>query len=253
LFYHKGVKPFEEMKKDDAFLRMHESNDSFWSVAASPLIPDSPLKGKRILFLGSSVTLGLRSLNEAVGDYLAKQDGIILFKEAVSGTTLRQENPQDLSYLSRLLRSEIFRSGEKLDAVIVQLSTNDAWDVKKMGLPLENENPQTSFGAIEAIITQIQKRWGCPLYFYTSAYYENMNGNGYQKMVEGLKLIAQKRGIGVIDLFSDASFNALANAHYTYWMSDSIHPFRAGYRAWWTPYIREYLYQNLCKSGVFSL
>jgi Lysophospholipase L1 and related esterases len=247
------MKSYPEMAYDDSFYRTHEPNDPFWSVAESPLLPATSLKGKRILFLGSSVTLGLRSHNEAVGDYLAKQDGILLVKEAISGTTLRQEKPDDLSYLSRLLRSDAYQKRLPLDAIIIQLSTNDAWDPKKLGTPLKNENPETTFGAIEALIRAVKSHWDCPLFFYTSAYYDLLNGPAYAVMVKGLKEIAEKRGTGIIDLFSDASFNELGQARHAYWMSDAIHPFRAGYRAWWTPFIRQYLLQYLCKSDVFSL
>jgi lysophospholipase L1-like esterase len=244
---------FPEMKHPGSFYKKVAPNDPFWDLSHAPKIVASPLAGKRLFFLGSSVTLGLRSFNEGVADYLAIQDGAIVVKEAVSGTTLRQENLGDLSYLSRLLRSESYRGSASFDAVIVQLSTNDAWDEKKFGQPLENENPATTFGAIEAIITAIEKRWGCPLYFYSGAHYTTMNGASYQKLVSGMELIAKKRQIGFLNLFDNQAFNDLGVAHYPYWMSDGIHPYRAGYRAWWTPYFRAYLSQNLCKSNLFSL
>jgi len=243
---------YPEMKHPGSFYKKVAPNDPYWDLSHALKIPASPLHGKRLVFLGSSVTLGLRSNNEAVADYLAEQDGALVVKEAVSGTTLRQENPGDLSYLSRLLRSESYRGHASFDAVIVQLSTNDAWDEKSFGQPLENENPATTFGAIEAIITACEKRWGCPVYFYSGARYETLNGASYQKLVTGMKEIAAKRGIGFLNLFEDESFNDLGFAHYPYWMSDGIHPYRSGYRAWWTPYFRAYLSQNLCKSNLFS-
>jgi lysophospholipase L1-like esterase len=244
---------YEEMRHPGSFYKKVGPNDPFWDCAHAPKIPDSPLEGKRLFFLGSSVTIGLRSANEAVADYLAAQDGAIVVKEAVSGTTLRQENPADLSYLSRLLRSDAYRNGDKFDAVIIQLSTNDAWEEKKLGIPLENENPATTYGAIEALITTVAKRFGCPLFFYSGSRYSDLNGKAYAQLVQGMKAIAEKRQIGFINLHDDSSFNDLGQAHYSYWMSDGIHPFRAGYQAWWTPYFRAYLSQYLCKSGVFSL
>lgn len=242
-----------EMRHPGSFYKKISPNDPYWDTLHAPKIPDSPLKGKRLFFLGSSVTLGLRSANESVADYLAAQDGVLIVKEAVSGTTLRQENPADLSYLSRLLRSEAYRGRDKFDAVIIQLSTNDAWDEKKLGLPLENENPATTYGAIEALITAVTKRFGCPVFFYSGAHYSEMNGKTYAELVKGMAAIAEKRQIGFLNLYDNQAFNDLAVAHYPYWMSDGIHPFRSGYRAWWTPYFRAYLSQNLCKSSVFSL
>lgn len=236
---------YPELNPPSSFFEKTPPNDSFWSKENAPRFPDSPLKGKRILFLGSSVTLGLQSHEEAVGDFLEKEDGIILYKEAISGTTLRQEHSSDLSYLSRFQRFIREHAEEKLDAIIVQLSTNDGWDPSKLGTPLANENPETSYGAIEAIATLEERSYGCPLFFYTGAHYEDMNGKTYAQMVEGLRRIAQKRGFGVIDLFSNPEFNVLGQAHYSYWMHDGVHPYRAGYRAWWTPYFRVYLIAHL--------
>jgi lysophospholipase L1-like esterase len=166
-------------------------------------------------------------------------------KEAVSGTTLRQENPADLSYLSRFLVSEAYQKRLLLDAIIVQLSTNDGWDPSKLGTPLHDEDPRTTFGAIAALISAASARFACPLYFYTGARYGGLNARTYQQMVEGLREIAQKRGIEVIDLFSDEEFNAIGRKNYAYWMDDGIHPRRAGYRAWWTPYFRDFLERHL--------
>lgn len=247
------MEPYFEMAYPESFYRSHTPNDPFWSVAESPFFPSSPLRGKRILFLGSSVTLGLRSENEAVADYLQKQDGLIAIKEAVSGTTLRQEHWEDLSYVSRLLRYETTPEQNSLDAVIIQLSTNDAWDPKRLGIPLERASSETTFGAIEVLIQEVRRHFSCPLYFYTGAYYDLFNGGVYRQMVDGVHVIAQKYGVGVIDLYSDPDFNARGKERYAYWMSDPIHPFRSGYRAWWTPYFRAFLLQNLCKSSVFSL
>lgn len=48
------------------------------------------LKDKKILFLGSSVTLGYCSRNISFVDYLGYQNDIQIIKEAVSGTTLKR-------------------------------------------------------------------------------------------------------------------------------------------------------------------
>ncbi|MCR4594932.1 MAG: SGNH/GDSL hydrolase family protein, partial [Clostridiales bacterium] len=44
---------------------------------------ESPLKGKTIIFLGSSVTKGFASNGESFVDFMVKQDGIKAVKEAV--------------------------------------------------------------------------------------------------------------------------------------------------------------------------
>ena len=51
-------------------------------------VSDSPINGKTVIFLGSSVTFGYGSLGVSFADFLEKTDGITAVKEAVSGTTL---------------------------------------------------------------------------------------------------------------------------------------------------------------------
>lgn len=59
--------------------------------------PDSPLQGKTIIFLGSSVTEGAGSCGQSFVEYFSAKDGIIAVKEAVSGTTLVTQD--DTSYI----------------------------------------------------------------------------------------------------------------------------------------------------------
>ena len=60
-------------------------------------LADSPLKGKHLLFLGSSVTYGSASMGVSMCDYLNILDGCEITKEAVSGTTLTDNSSS--SYL----------------------------------------------------------------------------------------------------------------------------------------------------------
>ena len=74
-------------------------------------LADSPLAGKQLLFLGSSVTAGDASLGVSMADYIAKLDGCTVIKEAVSGTTLAGTGKS--TYTSRLLQAD---TGLPLDA-----------------------------------------------------------------------------------------------------------------------------------------
>ena len=65
----------------------NSGNSPKYSVKNSDTV-SSTLKGKTIIFLGSSVTYGYASKGESFVDFLEKQDGITAVKEAKSGTTL---------------------------------------------------------------------------------------------------------------------------------------------------------------------
>ncbi len=62
-------------------------------------------------------------------------------------------------------------------------------------------------------------------------------------MVNALYEIANRRNIGVIDLYNDEKFNDITPKLRKLYMADEIHPTKAGYLEWWTPQIEKYLYK----------
>lgn len=231
---------FEEAQR--AMAKGIGSNDAYWSVQETEALPTSSLKGKKFYFLGSSVTIGFASENEAVADFLAKRNSCVCVKDAISGTTLRQSQAGDNSYVSRLQSGKILPFETPIDGFVCQLSTNDAWDLAQYGAMIASKkgdpaefDPRTTLGAIQYIVAFVRMKWHCPVYFYSGSYYEDLNGKNYALLVKYLQQIATQMDFSVIDLFSDPHFNALPEDLYSYFMHDSIHPFKAGYRAWWTP------------------
>ena len=54
----------------------HPGNAGQYDVNKYPAKENSPLKGKHLIFLGSSVTLGFASMNQSFADDLEHLDGI---------------------------------------------------------------------------------------------------------------------------------------------------------------------------------
>lgn len=230
------------LKNDEAKKLEAPGNAAQYSLENTPVDENSPLQGKRILFLGSSVTRGSAALTESFADYLGKRDGVIVDKEAVSATTLVDEfsivawaiGDNGDSYVTRLKRVD---RSTAYDAVVVQLSTNDATNEKELGVISEGFDPagfdtKTVTGAIEYIIWYIRDTWDCPVIFYTGSYYES---DAYAAMVDRLLELQEKWGIEVIDLYTDEAFNDIDAETYQLYMYDEVHPTRAGYREWWLP------------------
>ena len=209
-----------------------------YSVENTKTTENSPVKGKTYFWLGSSVTYGAESEGETMADFLAKKWGCTSVKEAVSGTTLSTKAPN--SYVERLekyLNSP--ERAEHLDGFICQLSTNDTRYPDDLGIIMPDFitgadafDISTTFGAMEYILSKVKETWGCPVYFYTNPYYSNAV---YPQMVEGLRKIAEKWNVTVIDLYSDTQFNEITKAERALYMADTIHPTKAGYREWWLP------------------
>lgn len=239
---------------------------------------ESPLDGKVIYWLGSSVTYGASSGGESMADFLAAKTGCISKKNAVSGTTIFDDNKSDntgsKSYTRRLTNSTVFLKDEAVDAFICQISTNDAWGDRRVNwgeisgddvLDEADFDRATTLGGIEYIIAYVSRVWHCPVYFYSGAYFgdkgvdpapranENPKGSDYGALVDKVYEIAHKWQVAgydvqVIDLFYDEAFNAAVSDDYYSWAtSDPIHPKRVGYLQWWTPYFEHFLTQKLCK------
>lgn len=225
----------------EQYLHTLQGNDERYSVENT--LPKEPneLTGKKIIFLGSSVTYGAASLGESFVEYLQKEDGVIPVKEAVSGTVLVDEDVHGLkSYIYRMKQLDKTISA---DAFVCQLSTNDATQKKPLGQisngdKLDDFDVHTVAGAIEYIIVYARNTWHCPIYFYTGTKYESEE---YKAMVELLLEIQKKWDIGVIDLWNDEEMNTIDSETYKWYMADPIHPTRAGYKEWWTPKIEAFL------------
>lgn len=244
------------------------SNGKKYDVSGCTVNEESPLKGKTFYWLGSSVTLGMRSNNQAVPDFLAARNGCVSVKEAVSGTTLfDNEKKGQPSYVSRLKSSAVFDKDEKIDAFICQISTNDAksefsslWGAVS---DIYYTDPSqidvsTTAGAMEFVVTYVEEVWDCPIYFYSGSYFTDSGVRGskdpseenYQKIISLADDVAEKWNkvegydIKIIDLFNDEEFNSISDEDYKIYMHDPVHPYKAGYLLWWTPAFEEVFFEG---------
>lgn len=204
---------------------------------------DNPLHGKKIIFLGSSITYGEAADGYSFVDCLAEEDGIEPFKEAVSGTTLADTGED--SYVQRM-KNKIDKNW-KADAFICQLSTNDASLKIPLGTisdtkELSDFDTETVLGAIEYIIGYAYETWNCPVIFYANPKYDSEE---YEQMVKIMPDIQEKWDIGFIDMYNDEDFNNISAEQKKEYMADHIHPTKQGYTLWWPPYIEKYLIDYL--------
>ena len=175
-------------------------------------------------------------------------------------------------YLYRMVNSENFDRSVDIDAFVCQVSTNDA--KKKyidrlgkvsgdIGTQAENFDTDTVAGAMEYIVTYVTQTWGCPVYFYTNAFFSD---EGYKKsndpksadyasIVSLTYEIAEKwNGLGadvrIIDLFGDKEFNDIPQEDYEFYMYDAVHPYKAGYLDWWTPEFEKVMIEDFGASSA---
>lgn len=222
-----GWGPFHKLS--EYRYRSMPGNADRYAVSQVKPSGDETLKGKTVIFLGSSVTYGAASLGESFADDLSARLQCNVVKEAVSGTTLSTTRPN--SYVTRLDNIKT----RQADLFICQLSTNDASQKKPLGEVTDSERMEdfdtdTVAGAMEYIIAYAKDKWDCPVVFYTNPKYDS---DEYAAMVELLYEIRDKWGIGVIDLWTELP--EITEEERALYMADAIHPTRAGYLEWWTP------------------
>lgn len=214
---------------------LHPGNAKKYDMSTVAPMENSPLAGKTVLFLGSSVTFGSASLQQGIPEYFARRFGCHIIKEAVSGTTLA-DNGTD-SYVRRLVDRVPVDS--PVDLLVCQLSTNDASRGIPLGdLPADSSDTATVTGAMEFIIRYARETWGCPVAFYTGSRFDSA---AYGAMVTRVLELEEKRGILVLNLWDSEKFNAISPGNRALYMRDPIHPTKAGYKCWWCPELERQL------------
>jgi len=184
------------------------------------------LKGKTVLFLGSSVTYGAASGGVAFPELMAEQCGLVSVKEAVSGTTLADMD--ETSYVSRLKNN--VDPSLKVDLFICQLSTNDASAKRNIDLEKTKE-------AIRFILSYVKETFHCPMAFYTGTKFDN---DKYKEMIDFLYSLQKEYEFSILDLWSDEEMLSVSPEDYQRFMHDPIHPNLVGYTEWWTPKFIEF-------------
>lgn len=220
-------------------------NAKEYSFHSIELLNESPLKDKNVCILGSSVVYGMYSNQDSIGEYLEKRFGCNLTKEAVSGTTLVDQDEK--SYISRMKNN--LSTEDTYDLFICQLSTNDATTGQPIGdivnsTNLDDFDTSTITGAISYIVCYAEQNWNCQVVFFTGSYYEDEN---YDAMVDRLYELQEIYNFEIIDLYTNEDFNNVSDEAYVIYMADEIHPTRAGYRDWWGPEFEKRIIEILNK------
>ena len=134
---------------------------------------NSSLKGRRILFLGSSITRGHSSGNISFVDYLAHKHSIdVVAKDAVNGTTISFASNNN--YIQRLENYDALSGAELL---VCQLSTNDSRyklnNIRIEGKTLDPENDENHESpdeiGDEAILEELRDKAASEPYYVDDA------------------------------------------------------------------------------------
>ena len=184
----------------------------------------SSLKGKTIGYLGSSITVGFRSENVAFPDYIGKITGSTTVKQAITGGPLaKKEGVRDeVSYITQL--EDNLSKNENLDALVVQLSTNDTTLGIEMGEVSSSQNKDdydysTVIGAMEYIIAYAKEKWNCPVIFYINPYLSDEVTQGTKDLFyiwwQELKAVVKDQGVLIFFILVPLGYPLLYTFIYT--------------------------------------
>ena len=219
------------------------------------------LEGKTIGYLGSSVTRGRESNEVSFPEYIAKMSGSTSIKQAIDGSTLAPP-PIYLSFMGitsyvNQLKNGALTNVEHLDALVIQLSTNDARFNLSLGtlsssFKKEDMNCDTTMGAMEYLIAYAKEKWNCPVLYYVNSYHPQFQYNpAYENMIDALYEIQGKWGIDVVDMWNDPEIINVNTDLRSYFMYDSIHPYKSGYYFWYVPKIMNQLAETVGRPQSF--
>ena len=167
-------------------------------------------------------------------------------KSSYSGTTIAYQD--DRSYAPRLMT---YTKADGFDAVVIQLSTNDAGQGVVRGEISESYNPvdfdQTTFcGAMEAMLEYCKNTLQCPAVVFTVTSYgqrdDMFTEDNYDGMVQVTKKLCEKWGAHLLNMWEDEELNNITKEQFNDWMANGSHPVRKGYLEWWLPEFEKALY-----------
>lgn len=255
----------------------NEGNSDKYNPELQTVNVNSPIKGKNLLWLGSSVFQGFGSGKTSPALFIDAIDGTSSVIEVKGGTFLASINGEigggvsgsidaQSSYINRL-RTHDTTTDPNIDLVVVQLSTNDSKGQCVTGTVGTNFDPATfdettTVGALEAIISYAKETWGARVLVISGTYFEDeMTYSGgqsseiYKLMIERCHELDEKWGddFTILDLWNnDAVYQGVTTGD-TLWrsyMSDAIHPTKKGYLEWWGPYIEAELFTMLDDADI---
>ena len=232
-------------------------NADEWLPANQEVNEDSPIAGKTIFWLGSSVQDGFGARHNAIGDFMEVIEKTNKIKDCYSGTYIATTADED--YLPRFLLHDA-TTDPVVDLVVVQLGTNDSKQLTEVGdvtaddvRDYDSFDQTTTMGALEYIMKYAQETWNCPVLVYTSLWFdETKTATGMQKeaiydeIVDKCKIACEKWDCYLLNMWDNSdAIMAVAGDMYDTYMTDSVHPTMQGYLEWWYPYFKAEIYNIL--------
>jgi len=202
------------------------------------------LKGKKVVFLGDSITdgHGTSAKEFTYWNQFGKNTGAIVYADGIGGTRIA---PQRIPVLERPWENEYYASRvDKLpseaDIVVVFGGTNDFGTGDAAFGTMADRTNDTFYGACHLLVQKLFEKYPeATLVLMTPAHRLSENDMPYNEFgvrrvgplsvyVQALREIAEYYGLPIVDLFADCPMQPSVEAQRIKYMPDGLHPNDAG-------------------------
>ncbi|MBO5321808.1 MAG: SGNH/GDSL hydrolase family protein [Clostridia bacterium] len=197
------------------------------------------LEGKKINFLGDSITYGMSagSTDKKYTSLVAKKTGAICRTYGVSGTRIaKQKTPSekpshDLSFCMRALEMD-----KDADIVVVFGGTNDFGHGDANMGSMDDRTDDTFYGALHTLYTYLIKEFPNSTIIVLTPLHRLMEDNPcgtnggsieygtLKDYSDAIKEVANFYNLHILDLFEKCEMNPNIEGHIEKYMPDGLHP-----------------------------
>ncbi len=233
----------------------NEGNADIYNPENAPVNENSPIKGKTIFWIGSSVFYGYSAQNKSLGSYVEHMDGAKKVEALKPGATIADINER--SYYHQILEHNR-ETDPVIDLVVIQLTTNDCKGRTVVGevspyYDSSTFDSNTSIGSLEAIACYAMGTWDCPTLLISSPRFTKettMTGmqdiETYEELIEKSHELESKWDfLYFLDLWDNEEMfkdMEIGDDRHRLYMADSIHSTKLGFLEWLLPQIRPAIY-----------
>lgn len=202
------------------------------------------LQGKRIAFLGDSITEGYGASGEDKTYWylLGEMTGAEVFGYGIGGTTIaRRQRPLETPSVNRYFGSRIEEMIPDADVVVIFGGTNDFGGSDPTLGRMTDRTEDTFYGAYHCLIQKLMARYpdgkiviATPLHRTTEDddFYNEQDGRRdgtLLRYVQAIREVAQYYGLTVADLYRNCPMQPRMPGHQQRYMPDGLHPNDAGH------------------------
>ncbi len=195
------------------------------------------LEGKKIAFLGDSITqgVGASSAETAYVGIFAKQSGAQVFNFGVSGTRIaRQKNPSENPTFDECFKDRAMKIPEDMDVIVVFGGTNDFGHGDARFGCFEDRDEYSFFGALHALLQMLIEKYPRAYIVYMTPMHRLSEGKTVNEIglpcrplkdyVAAIREVCAFYSIPILDLFSISGIQPAVPIMQEIYMPDGLHP-----------------------------